>query len=172
MSGLLRRPLTDEERIQLLTWQHSKHTSMYIRARLLLLAEGAPSSTAIAEALGVHVQTVRETLRRFAMDGLPGAEPKPRSGRPQVFGETAADTLVVLLHDRPTQHGQNDARWTLGTIACALAQELRVDAVSVGTVRRLLKRGRHSWQRAKEWIESPDPRYAFKKSGVTACWPG
>ncbi len=172
MSGLLRRSLTDEERLQLLTWQHSSRTSMYIRARILLLGESAPSATTIADALGIHVQTVRETLRRFTVDGLPGAKPKPRPGRPKVFGETAADALVALLHDHPAKHGVDDARWTLGTIACALARELKVDAIGVDTIRRLLKRGRHSWQRAKEWIESPDPQYGFKKSGVTGCLPG
>jgi transposase len=172
MGGLLRRSLTDEERVELLSWQHSKRTSEYIRARTLLLAESAPSATAIAEALGIHVQTVRDALRRFAAEGLAGAKPKPGPGRPRVFDEMAGNVLVALLHERPSEHGQDDARWTLGTIAPVLARELGVDAVSRETIRRLLKRGRHSWQRAKEWIESPDPRYAFKKSGVTACWPG
>lgn len=172
MSGLLRRSLTDEERTELLAWQRSNRTATYIRARTLLLAESASCATSIAEALGIHVQTVRETLRRFARDGLPGVRPRPRPGRPRLFDELAANALIALLHERPSDHGQDDARWTLGTIACVLARELRVDAVSIETVRDLLKRSRHSWQRAKEWIESPDPRYAFKKSGVTACWPG
>lgn len=172
MSGLLRRSLTDEERIELLVWQHSKQTSVYIRARTLLLAESAPSATAIADALGIHAQTVRETLRRFVVGGLPEVKPKPRPGRRKVFEEIADNSLIALLHERPSEHGVDDARWTLGTIACTLARELRVDFVSVETVRRLLKRGRHSWQRAKEWIESPDPRYAFKKSGVTGWLPG
>lgn len=136
---------------------------MYIRARILLLAESAPSATAILEALGVHVQTVRETLRRFAIDGLPGVEPKPRPGRPKLFDEIAANALIALLHERPMEHGHANARWTLGTIACTLARQLKVSAVSTATIRRLLKQSRHSWQQAKEWIESPDPRYAFKK---------
>lgn len=172
MGGLLRRSLTDEERVELLAWQHSKRTSTYVRARTLLLAESAPSATAIAQALGIHVQTVRGALRRFADEGLPGTKPKPGPGRPRVFDEMAGSALVALLHERPSEHGEDDARWTLGTIACALARELKADTVSVETIRRLLKRSRHSWQRAKEWIESPDPRYAFKKSGVTDCLPG
>ena len=172
MSGLLRRPLTDEELTQLFTWQHSRQTRMYVRARTLLLAESAPTATAIAEVLGVHAQTVREILRRFATGGLPGAKPKSGPGRPKLFDEMATNALVALLHERPTEHGHADARWTLGAIARTLARQLKVDAVSSATIRRLLKQSRHSWQRAKEWIESPDPRYAFKKSGVAACLPG
>ena len=172
MSGLLRRSFTDEERMELLAWQRSNRTSTYIRARTLLLAESASCATAIAEALGIHVQTVRETLRCFARDGLAGVRPKPRPGRPELFGEIATNALIALLHERPSEHGQDDARWTLGTVACVLARELKVNTVSIETIRSLLKRSRHSWQRAKEWIESPDPRYAFKKSGVTGCSPG
>ncbi|MCL5958443.1 MAG: helix-turn-helix domain-containing protein [Chloroflexi bacterium] len=168
--GVLKTSPTDK--VKAPTAPHSRQTRMYIRARTLLLAESAPSATAIAEVPGVHVQTVRETLRRFAIDGLPGAKPKSRPGRPKLFDEMATNALVALLHERPTEHGHADARWTLGTIVCTLARQLKVNAVSTATIRRLLKQSRHSWQRAKEWIESPDPRYAFKKSGVTACWPG
>lgn len=167
MGEMLRRSITDEERLQLLAWQHSSRTTMYVRARTLLLAESAPSATVIAEALGIHVQTVRETLWCFTADGLVGVKPKPRTGRRSKFGEAAADVLIAMLHDRPARYGVVDARWTLGTAACTLARELRKDAIGVDTIRRLLKRSRHSWQRAKEWIHSPDPRYAFKKSGVT-----
>ncbi|MCL5265571.1 MAG: helix-turn-helix domain-containing protein [Chloroflexi bacterium] len=172
MGGVLRRPITGEERLQLLAWQHSSRTTLYVRARTLLLAESAPSATAIAEALGIHVQTVRETLRRFTTNGLAGVKLKPRPGRPNKLGESAADVLIAMLHDRPARYGVDDARWTLGTAASTLARELRKDAVSVDTIRRLLKRSRHSWQRAKEWIESPDPKYTFKKSGATGCLPG
>ena len=38
MAGLLRRPLTDEERALLRAWQDSGRTSLYLRARIVLLA--------------------------------------------------------------------------------------------------------------------------------------
>jgi len=167
MSGLLHRSLNDEERMRLTTWQHSGRTSRFIRARILLLAACSPSAAAIAWSLGVHVQTVREILREFSTRVLDGLEAKPRSGRPCVFDETAADRLIALLHERPEEHGGDDGRWTLATAAAALAKELKVTSISTDTVRRLLKQGRHSWQRAKEWIESPDPAYAFRKDGAT-----
>jgi transposase len=172
MATLLHGPLSDEERAALVSWQRSPKRVPFLRARTILLAEHEGSATDVARALGLHAQTVRETLRRFEAGGLAAIEAKPHPGRPRVFGDSEADVLIELLHDRPVAHGGPDERWTLATVARALAQELDVPRVGLCTVRRLLKRRRFSWQRAKEWLKSPDPRYAFKKSGVTACSAG
>jgi len=172
MAGLLRRPLTDEERAQLRAWQDSRRTSLYIRARIVFLAERTANAAAIARALGVHVQTVRKTLRRFHAAGLAGIALKPRLGRARVFGDKAADILIEILHRSPAEYGGDDGRWTLEQAAQALARELGVESVSTETVRLLLKRRHLSWQRAKEWIRSPDPQYARKKSGVSAFLAG
>ena len=101
---------------------------MYIRARIMLLAERTANAAAIARALGIHARTVRKILRRG-----------------------------------PAEYGGDDGRWTLEQAALALARELGLESVSTETVRLLLKRRHHSWQRAKERIRSPDPRYARKK---------
>lgn len=172
MPGLLDRSLTEEERALLATWQRSPNRVSYLRARVVLLAEQAGTATEIAGALGLHVQTVRDILRRFQMCGLKAIEPKPRPGRPLVFDDKAAAALMGLVREWPTVRGGEDDRWTLATAARALARELEVPSVSSGTVRRLLKRRRCSWQRAKEWLKSPDPRYAFKKTGVIVCSDG
>lgn len=156
----------------MVSWQRSPKRVSFLRARTILLAEREGSATEIARALGLHAQTVRDTLGQFEAGGLAAIAPKPHPGRPRVFGDRAADVLIELLHDRPAVRGGPDERWTLMTAARALAQELDVAGVSLFTVRHLLKRRRYSWQRAKEWLTSPDPWYAFKKSGVTACSAG
>jgi transposase len=166
--GVLRRALTDAERAELAAWRRSADRVRYLRAGIVLVAETAPSAVSVARGLGVHEQTVREVLRWFAADGLAGVAPKPRPGRPRTFGEGAAEALVGLLHEPPP--GQ-EGRWTLGTAAAALGERLG-RPVSDETVRRLLRRRRCSWQRAKEWLTSPDPAYAFKQSGAPACSPG
>ena len=43
-------------------------------------------------------------------------------------------------------------------------QGLTKEQVSAETVRATLERLGVRWQRAKEWIASPDPQYASKKS--------
>jgi len=172
VSGLLARPLTDEESGQVAEWQRSEQATLYRRARILVLAQTAGSATAIAHTLGIDVQTVRALLRRFARQGLAGVAPRPRPGRPRRFGELAGDTLIALLHERPSTYGCAGERWTLADAAAVLARSVGAERISHETVRNLLRARRQSWQRAKEWLTSPDPHYAFKKSGATACSPG
>lgn len=166
--GVLGRALTDQERQRVAAWQRSERRVLYVRGRVLALAEVAPSAAAVARALGVHADTVRALLHAFAAGGLGGVAPRPRPGRPRTFGEEAAEALVEVLHAPPPG---DEGRWTLDGAAAALGARLG-RPVSDETVRRLLRRRRCSWQRAKEWRTSPDPQYAFKKSGATACSPG
>jgi transposase len=168
MSDLFGRSLTGAEREQLAAWQRSDQRVKFVRARIVVLAETAPSAEAVARAVGVHVQTARDVLRTFRARGLAGLEPRPRPGLSRHFGEAATEALIALLHERPAEHGGDDGRWTLEAAAQALAPRLGVKAVSRETVRTLLRRRRYSWQQAKEWLISPDLQYARKKRGATA----
>jgi transposase len=168
MAGILGRSLTDEERRELERWQRSEHRVKFIRARVILLAESTPNAAVVARAIGVHVQTVRDLVRTFRANGLAGLKPRVRTGLPRRFGDSAVEVLIDILHERPEKYGLDDARWTLEAVAKVLAKQLGVQSVSIETVRRLLRRKRYSWQRAKEWIESPDPEYDRKKGGEAA----
>jgi transposase len=52
----------------------------YRRARILRLSEKGWMPAAIAEALGVHVETVRQTLKGLNEGGVDTMAPQPRSG--------------------------------------------------------------------------------------------
>jgi transposase len=163
------RELEPSERETLDRWLRSGKLAWYQRARTLLLAvDRQQDATTIALALGLHPNTTRRWLHTFTTGGLSALQPKPHPGRAKEFDPTLADTVIALLHDAPTEHGAPDERWTQREVAAALVREGVVDRISRDTVRRLLTAKRHSWQRAKEWLRSPDPAYAFKKSGGTA----
>jgi hypothetical protein len=49
-------------------------------------------------------------------------------------------------------------RWTLRDVAAVLVREGYVCQASLESIRRLLQSRKHSWQRAKEWLRSPDPQ--------------
>jgi len=166
--GVLGRALTDEERAAVAAWQRSESRPPYLRGRVLALAEAAPSAAAVARALGLHPQAVRDLLRAFGAGGLDGLAPKPRPGRPRTYDERAADALVAVLHEPPPGAG---GRRTLATAAAARGVRL-AQPVSDEAVRRLPKRRRCSWRRAKEWVRSPDPAYAAEKSGASAWSAG
>lgn len=163
------RPPTSEEHTTLSQWLHSGRTAWYQRARTIqLAAAGTTDATAIAQLLGLHPNTTRRWLHTFDRQGLPALAPKPRGGRARQFSEDLVDALIALLHEPPAQHGAPDERWTLQEVAAALVREGWTQQISDESVRRLLRQRKQSWQRAKEWLTSPDPQYTFKKSGEIA----
>jgi hypothetical protein len=73
-----------------------------------------------------------------------------------------------MLHESPRQYGKDTSVWTLELAAqVSFEQGLTVSRVSDETVRTALLRLGVRWQRAKDWITSPDPAYARKKTHET-----
>jgi len=166
---VIREP-TAEERETLGRWEHSGKITWYQRARAVLLAADARlDATAIARSLGLHPNTTRRWLHTFDQVGLHALAPQPKGGSARQFGEEVVEALIALLHEPPAQHGAPDERWTLREAAVALVREGWTKEISIESIRRLLREHKHSWQRAKEWVTSPDPRYALKKDGATGC---
>ena len=80
-----------------------------------------------------------------------------------------AEQLKELLHKSPREFGQSTSVWTLELAAeVSFAQGLTPERVSDETIRATLERLGVRWKRAKQWITSPDPEYARKKSSATA----
>jgi transposase len=74
------RAITAEESKTLNHWQRADDIVGYRRARMLQLSAAGWKSADIAEALGVHVETVRQTIKAFNEGGIPAITPRPRSG--------------------------------------------------------------------------------------------
>jgi transposase len=164
------RDPTAEERETLRRWERSGNIAWYQRARTILLAaDDRMDATAIARSLALHPNTTRRWLHLFDREGLAVLVPQPKGGSAKRFGEELVEALIALLHEPPEEHGAPDERWTLREAAAALVREGWTEAISIESIRRLLREHRHSWQRAKEWLTSPDPRYAFKKDGALGC---
>jgi transposase len=102
---------------------------LVLRARIVLAAEDGDSDAEIARALGCGPGTAGKWRKRFAAEGVPGIFDRPRSGRPEVHGPSAAaghrdrdlgpagrGILLVALVDRPSParprpgHVQGDRR--------------------------------------------------------------
>ncbi len=170
MNRTVIRDPTSEEREALRGWERSGKIAWYQRARAVLLAADAwMDATAIARTLGLHPNTTRRWLHTFDREGLAALAPQQKGGSPRRFGEELAEALIALLHEPPARHGAPDERWTLREAAAALVREGWATEISIESICRLLREHRHSWQRAKESVTSPDPRYAFKKDGATGC---
>src|SRR5215218_3089822 len=85
------------------------------------------------------------------------------------FDEQSALSLRELLHRSPREFGRQSTLWTLKDAAEVTFEEgLTNELVSGETIRATLSRLGVRWERAKRWIESPDPEYARKRGSRPA----
>src|SRR5918999_4531056 len=161
------RTLSKEERQELEAGLRSSDAFVLRRCQILLASARGERAPRIAENLGCGQQTVRNAIHDFDERGL-GAL-KAGSSRPRevhaAFDESATEALREILHQNPRNFGKGSTLWTL-----AMATEVSFEEgiterrVTGETIRATLSRlGILRWERAKRWIESPDPEYAGKK---------
>jgi len=164
------RPPTDAERRTLEAGLRSADAFTLRRCQIVLASARGEPPLAIARALGCDDQTVRNAIHAFNRRGT--AAVQKRSSRPQTihaaFDPSAAERLRDLLHRSPRDFGQPTSLWTLEVAAdISFAEGLTATRVSGETIRATLARLGVRWRRAKQWITSPDPRYATKKVNAT-----
>ncbi len=164
------RELTDDERQALEDGLRSSQAFVLRRSQILLASARGKWVPHIAEDLGCDPQTVRNAIHAFNSRGLEALQrrpPIPRTTHP-AFDAQGLQRLRELLHQSPRDYGQDVSLWTLTRVA-EVSYELGLTdhMVSYETIRRALLQLGKSWQRAKRWIESPDPAYARKKGDGT-----
>ena len=159
------RPITPEESEIMDQWQRSDNIVRYRRARILWLSEANWRCPAIAKALGLHVATVRQTIKDFNDGGIPAITSRPRSGgRRTVYTEEVAEAVEDLVRQEPPAE-EGRATWTLQGLAKAIvARSDHISTMSHEAVRRLLSQRKVVYRQAKEWLKSPDRLYALRKS--------
>jgi transposase len=168
---LLVRPLTDDETLQLRRGLRSADAFTLRRSQVLLASVRGAHARAIGQQYGCSDQAVRNVIKAFNQRGL--AALHKRSSRPHrievAFDTAACQRLRDLLHRSPRDFGRPTSVWTLPLVAeVSQAEGLTAGPVTGETVRATLARLGVRWQRAKDWIRSPDPAYDRKKDGVTA----
>ncbi len=164
------RPLTEAERQAVQTGLRAPDAFVLRRCQILAASERKERAPQIAGHLGCSEQTVRNVIQAFNQFGLACLE--RGSSRPHTvqaaFPGEHAERLRSLLHQSPRLFGQPTSVWTLELAAqVSFAQGLTVERVSGETIRATLARLGVRWQRAKDWITSPDPEYARKKGAAT-----
>jgi transposase len=170
MPPIFVRPLTDAERQQLEAGLRSSDAFVLRRCQTLLASARGERAQQIAHHLGCNDQTVRNVIKAFKQSGL--ATLGKGSSRPHTihaaFPGEKAEQLQALLHQSPRTFGQPTSLWTLELAAqVSFEQGLTPERISGETIRATLARLGVRWQRAKEWITSPDPAYARKKGPGT-----
>jgi transposase len=127
----------------------------YERLRIVEAVGDGASVPQAARALGLHEQTVRTFVARFAAEGFAGLADRPRAGRPPRL--TEAD--VAAVEARLDEDARSGARtWTLPQLAAWLA-ETRGVVVTPGHLGERLARRGFRWKRTKRTTahKQPDP---------------
>ena len=160
------RPITDEERQRLAAGLRSSDAFVLRRCQILLASARGEWAPKIALSLGCNDQTVRNAITSFNESGLASlvkGSSAPHKTR-RVLDSEQAERLKALLHQSPRLFGKPTSLWTLELAAeVSFQQGISPYRVSGETIRATLKRLEVGWQRAKQWITSPDPEYARKK---------
>jgi transposase len=160
------RTLSEEERKALEAGLRSSDAFVLRRCQILLASARGERAPRIAENLGCGSQTVRNAIHDFNERGLGALQ--AGSSRPKevhaAFDAGEAESLREMLHHRPSNFGKESTFWTLAMAAEVSFEEgITERQVSGETIRTTLTRLGVRWERAKRWIESPDPEYARKK---------
>ena len=165
------RPLTDTERDALTRGLHAADAFTLRRCQIILASVRGERAPQIAAHLSCDGQTVRNAIHAFNRSGLDAlGEGSSRPHRIVVaFDAPAAERLRALLHQSPRTFGKPTSLWPLELAAEVCCTEGITDERVTGeTIRATLQRLGVGWQRAKQWITSPDPAYARKKGDATA----
>jgi transposase len=165
------RTLSDEERQALEQGLRSKDAFVLRRCQILLASARGERAPRIAAYLGIDDQTVLDAVHAFTTDGLQAlvkGSSRPKHTR-LAFGPDQAERLRALLHRSPRDFGKPTSVWTLDLAAeVSVAEGIVSTRVSGETIRTTVRRLGLNWERAKQWITSPDAGYARKKGSATA----
>src|SRR5215203_4932101 len=160
-SPIFVRTLSKKEREALEAGLRSSDAFVLRRCQILLASARGERAPRIAENLGCGSQTVRNTIHDFNERGLGVVH--------AAFDAGKAESLREMLHHQPSNFGKESTFWTLAMAAKVSFEEgITERQVSGETIRTTLARLGVRWERAKRWIESPDPEYARKRGSRSA----
>lgn len=162
---LYARDLSDGEglKIQRLL-RTSKDRVKLRRAQVILLSAQGMRAGEISKITYLHTEYVRELIRRFNDEGMQLFKERPRSGRPVTFNAEMRAEIVETAKCPPQALGRPFSRWSLAKLQEYLLDRKILKAISIETLRQILREERVSLQRTKTWKESNDPDFKSKKN--------
>jgi transposase len=144
---MFRITLTTEHRTELNRRAHQKVIAPSTRDRLEMvrLSDAGFSIPKIARHLGQHEQTVRAWIKAFLAHGFDALLNKARGGKQSAFTPAIVEAVRSEI-------AQGERTWTAGQIADWVAEHHGV-RLSVGRMRKHLRRAHLSWQRTSRSLK-------------------
>ncbi len=177
------RALTEEERQELQRQELQRRAQsrtelarVVERVRMVWgLAQGQ-SVPEVARRLGVGAEVVRQWVKRFNAEGLPGLADRPRSGRPETYSAEQIGEVIATSLTKPEELGLPFGCWTLDRLTAYL-RERTPDAggplpISRSHIDRILSGEGLRWRKQETWFgERVDPQFAEKRGPSNGSGP-
>jgi len=149
------RPLTDDERHELLSLSRSRTAPAALVARaaaLLAVDRGLDYQQAAREAGRRSGDAVSRLVARFNQDGLEALEPRHGGGQPKAYSAADRERILREASRVPTPETDGTATWSLTLLRDALrAAPDGLPRVSTYTVWQTLHDAGYSFQRTRTW---------------------
>ena len=167
--------ISDEERdyLKSLIKARTIQAQVVDRARILLWKSEARTDKAIADGLGISVNTVRRCIDRYLNNGINLAIfDDERSGRPVEITDDAKAWIVSIACQKPCDPGYAAELWTLAALhrhIQAYAEEAgypRLKTVTKPWLQKYLKKMDIKPFRIKYYLERKDPDFENKMHDV------
>ena len=173
MRRLWLRDLSEEERIAVERLAHSRTAPVrqVERARIIWQAGQGRMAPAIAAALGLTAETVRDWIKRFNTQGLAGLADQPRAGRPPTYTPEQVATVIATALTDPKTLDLPFASWTLDRLATYLNEQKGI-AIKRSRIDEILLKEGLRWRKHESWFgERVDPEFAEKRGGSRHSTP-
>jgi transposase len=142
----VRRPNAGEMRQLRQILEESTEARLCRWAEALLFYGAGLDAPSIAEALGVHINTIYICLHRFAGLGMSLFQCVPPQGAPPRISATQMDEIARVAEQAPSELGLPYGRWSLANLREYLIyQRHSLKAISREHLRRLLKKSRFTY---------------------------
>jgi transposase len=158
----------DRKSLELLTRRGTAEHRQVMRAQIALMCHAGASTAAIAESVGVSVQTVSHWRTRLARQGLKGLDEVARPGRPRRIA--ASQRLELLSLACEPAEAQGRATPTLDELVERAVERGVVTQISRSHLQRILQAGDLRPHRVKQWLHSPDPLFREKVNAICALY--
>src|SRR6266852_8024783 len=164
---------SEERRIRHLAQSRHAPGDWILRARMIVRSWDGRRTTAIAQELDCHPQTVRERIVRFNAEGIDGLGDRPGAGRKPRLTEAERSQIIALAKGPPpgaivrqsegtlvTANTEAESHWTLDALVEAAHERgIRIER---SQLRRILLREKVWWRSTHSWGDSTDPDFAPK----------
>jgi transposase len=126
--------VTEEESSELRSFKRQGAAEL-VRGRIIELSASGRHPEEISESVDLSIGRVRDWIRHFNKERLPGLAAKKSPGRPRKFPDIRYQVRAIISH-ASSEHGIPKSRWTLADI-CRMAVELGLlDCVTLDSFRR------------------------------------